>query len=157
MVLSQSIIIKRKAEDVFRYYADFSRHKEFIDLLEATEVEASEKPFRLGSEFTEKGDMIIGGKLVMRSKITHYEENKKVTCRSIDGGNTIEQDFEVSPMDENSCKITYTTRVIPPEGLSVLKMATGALSPFLKSKVKRQMEKDIAKFKSILERGYDKR
>lgn len=158
MILSQSIITNRSAADALQYYADFSRHKEFIGLLENTKIEDTSN-FGLGSEFVEEGDMIIGGKLSMRSKITKFdlEKDLQITCISIDGGNEIEQDFKVQPMDNDSCKITYTTRVTQPAGLSVLKMASGALSPFLKAKVKRQMEKDMRKFKDILEGGYDKR
>jgi uncharacterized membrane protein len=155
MILSQSIIIERTAQDVFQYYADFRRHKEFIALLDATALASTQEAFGMGSEFVEKGDMLMGGKIEMRSKITRFEPPKRVTCISIDGGNQIEQDFEVVPMNPNSCTATYTVRVTPPSGL--FSMASTMLSPFLKHKVKRQLEADMQKFKSLLEQGYDRR
>lgn len=153
MKLAETITINRSAQEVFRYYADFTRHHEFVALLERAEIKTS-GDFGLHSEFVEHGEMIIGGTMAMLSKITRFDPPRRITCVSIDGGNEIEQDFEVEPIGDRRCKVVYKTKVTPPKR-GLLGFASSALSPLLKSKVRSQMEKDLGRFKAILERNED--
>jgi uncharacterized membrane protein len=155
MILSQSIIVNRSASDIFQYYADFSRHKEFISSLSSTEV-VSPGAFGLGAQIVERGDILMGiGLSEMHSEVVAFEPNVRITCTSVGEGNRVEQDFLVEPIDAASCKVTYTAKVLPPSD-SLMKSPL-TVSPFTKAKMKRQLEKDIARFKSVLEGGYDKR
>ena len=148
MVLSESVIINRSAEDIFNYYADFTKHPEFIDLLEETEL-LSTGEFGLGSEFIQVGEAIIGGELRMHSKVTAFKPYQRITTITIDGGNQIEQDLFIDSINENSSKVTFTTTVTPPK--SIFGRITSMASGLLKSQVSDRLKKDMKQFKAVLE------
>ncbi len=148
MVISQEILIQQSPEVIFNYYADFTRHHEFIDLLQSCKI-LTEEPFGLGSRFVETGDSILGGFLEMKSEVTKFEPNERLTCVSIDGGNKIEQDLRIQVQSENESLVTFITTVTPPK--SLFGFASRMASGLLESKVKDQMSKDSRKFKNILE------
>lgn len=149
MVISQKILIQQTPKVIFDYYADFTRHHEFIDLLQSCRI-LTEEPFGLGSQFVESGDSILGGTLDMKSKVTKFEPNQRLTCVSVDGGNKIEQDLRIEAQSESESLVTFTTTVTPPK--SLFGMASRMASGLLKPKVEDQMAKDSKKFKEILER-----
>ena len=148
MVLSESIVVERPASEIFSYYSDFTRHPEFIHLLDETQM-LTHGDLDVGSEFLQLGEAIIGGDLKMHSKVTVFQLNERITSITIDGGNQIEQDMQIEALDDARSKVTYTTRVIPKKSLfgSVVSVVGG----MLKSRVQEQMKKDMRKFKQILE------
>ncbi|MGB0525760.1 MAG: SRPBCC family protein [Flammeovirgaceae bacterium] len=148
MELSESIIINRSASAVFEYYTDFSRHPEFIHLLEETQI-LTDGELGVGSEFLQIGEAIIGGDLKMHSKVTAFSIDERVTSITIDGGNQIEQDLQIEPLDEQTAKVTYTTRVFPPK--SIFGRVTSMVGGLLKSQVSERMKKDMLQFKANLE------
>ena len=149
MIVSESIQIERSATDIFEYFADFTKHHEFIGLLESCSI-VTKGDFGLGSQFIEIGEMLMGGTLRMKSEVTRYEHNSRLTCISIDGGNQIEQDFQITELSAESCKVTFTTTVTPPK--SLFGMASRMASGLLKPQVEEQMRQDARTFKEVLER-----
>ena len=148
MIISESTEIQQAAELVFEYYLDFTRHHEFIALMESADF-LTEPPLQVGSQVVEVCEMITGGMLKMRSEVTHFTPNERITCISIDGGNQIEQDFQVEKLDDASCLVKFTTRVIPPK--SLFGMATRMAGSLMKSKVEEHLRNDLATFKQIVE------
>ncbi|MFT5616959.1 MAG: putative membrane protein [Arenicella sp.] len=148
MVISQEILVQQSPEVIFNYYVDFTKHHEFIGLLQSCRV-ITEEPFELGSQFIESGDSILGGLLEMKSEVIRFEPNERVTCVSIDGGNKIEQDLQIQAQSENESLVIFTTTVTPPKTL--FGMVSGMASGLVKSKVEEQMVKDSEKFKQVLE------
>lgn len=148
MVLTESILINRSVADIFAYYADFTKHPEFIDLLDETKLLTNGK-LDVGTEFLQIGEAIIGGELKMHSKVIAYKENERITSVTIDGGNKIEQDMLIEFVNDGVSKVTYTTRVTPPK--SLFGAVTSMVGGLMKSKVGDQMKKDMQRFKSLLE------
>lgn len=148
MILSESIIVNRAAEDIFAYYVDLTRHPEFIDLLDETEI-LTEGELTIGSEFMQYGEAVIGGDLKMHSKVTRLKENQQLTTITIDGGNEIKQDFVIERLSDEQSKVTYITKVTPPKSLfgSITSMVGG----LVKSKVAKQLQQDLQRFKAIME------
>jgi uncharacterized membrane protein len=142
--ISESIEIDRRPEDVFAYLDDVERHGEWQEQIVGVERQ-DDGPLRVGSRVTETR-RVPGGDRTMTYEITEHNPPRESSFRVLDGPIRAEGTISIEPIGEGSrSKLTIT---IDFKGHGI---AGKVLLPVAKTQARKQIPKDQARMKELLE------
>jgi uncharacterized membrane protein len=144
--ISESIEINRRPEDVFAYLDDVERHGEWQDQIVAVERQDQE-PLGVGSRVRETR-RVPGGDRSMTYEVTEHNPPRQSSFRVLDGPVRAVGTISIEPVDDGSrSKLTIS---IDFQGHG---LGGKVLLPVAKSQARKQIPKDQAKLKQLLEAG----
>ena len=144
--ISESIEINRSPDDVFAYLDDVERHGEWQDQIVAVERQ-SEGPLHVGSRVRETR-RVPGGDRSMTYEITEHDPPRQSTFRVLDGPIRAVGTISLEPVGDGSrSRLTFTVE-FRGQGL-----AGRVLLPVARTQARKQIPKDQAKLKALLESG----
>jgi uncharacterized membrane protein len=142
--ISESIEIDRRPEDVFAYLDDVERHGEWQEQIVGVERQ-DDGPLRVGSRVTETR-RVPGGDRTMTYEVTEHDPPRESSFRVLDGPIRAEGTISIEPIGEGSrSKLTIT---IDFKGHGI---AGKVLLPVAKTQARKQIPKDQASMKELLE------
>ena len=142
--ISESIEIDRSPEEVFAYLDDVERHGEWQDQIVAVEPQGDE-PMGVGKRVRETR-RVPGGDRSMTYEITDYDPPRQSSFRVLDGPVRGVGTVLVEPVDDGSrSRVTFTIEF---EGHG---LGGKVLLPLAKSQARKQIPKDQARMKELLE------
>jgi uncharacterized membrane protein len=142
--ISESIEIDRRPEDVFAYLDDVERHGEWQEQIVGVEPQ-DDGPLRVGSRVTETR-RVPGGDRTMTYEVTEHDPPRESSFRVLDGPIRAEGTISIEPIGEGSrSKLTIT---IDFKGHGI---AGKVLLPVAKTQARKQIPKDQARMKELLE------
>jgi uncharacterized protein YndB with AHSA1/START domain len=142
--ISESIEIDRSPEEVFAYLDDVERHGEWQDQIVAVEPQGDE-PMGVGKRVRETR-RVPGGDRSMTYEITDYDPPRQSSFRVLDGPVRGVGTVLVEPVDDGSrSRVTFTIEF---EGHG---LGGKVLVPLAKSQARKQIPKDQARMKDLLE------
>jgi uncharacterized protein YndB with AHSA1/START domain len=142
--ISESIEIDRSPEEVFAYLDDVERHGEWQDQIVAVEPQGDE-PMGVGKRVRETR-RVPGGDRSMTYEITDYDPPRQSSFRVLDGPVRGVGTVLVEPVDNGSrSRVTFTIEF---EGHG---LGGKVLVPLAKSQARKQIPKDQARMKDLLE------
>jgi uncharacterized membrane protein len=144
--ISESIEINRSPDDVFAYLDDVERHGEWQDQIVAVERQ-SEGPLHVGSRVRETR-RVPGGDRSMTYEVTEHNPPRQSAFRVLDGPVRAVGTISIEPAgDGTRSKLTIA---IDFKGHG---LAGKVLLPVAKGQARKQIPKDQAKLKELLESG----
>jgi uncharacterized membrane protein len=142
--ITESIEINRRPEDVFAYLDDVKRHGEWQEQIVDVQPQ-DDGPLRVGSRVKETR-RVPGGNRAMTYEITERDPPRQSSFRVLDGPIRAVGTVSVDPLGDGSrSKVTIT---IDFEGHG---LAGKVLLPVAKTQARRQIPKDQARMKELLE------
>jgi hypothetical protein len=142
--ITQSIEINRRPEDVFAYLDDVERHGEWQEQIVAVEPQG-EGPMGVGKRVRETR-RVPGGDRSMTYEITEHDPPRQSSFRVLDGPVRAVGTISIEPIGDGSrSKLTI---VIDFQGHG---LGGKVLLPIAKSQARKQIPKDQAKMKELLE------
>ena len=142
--ISETIEINRRPEDVFAYLDDVERHGEWQEQIVDVEPQG-EQPMGVGKRVRETR-RVPGGNRSMTYEITEHDPPRQSSFRVLDGPIRAVGTVSVEPIDDGSrTKLTIT---IDFEGHGI---AGKVLLPVAKTQARKQIPKDQARMKELLE------
>jgi uncharacterized membrane protein len=142
--ISESIEINRRPEDVFAYLDDVKRHGEWQDQIVDVQPQDHE-PLRVGSRVKETR-RVPGGNRSMTYEVTEHDPPRQSSFRVLDGPVRALGTVSVEPLGEGSRSRLTITIDFSGHGL-----AGKVLLPVAKSQARKQIPKDQARLKELLE------
>ncbi len=144
--ISESIEINRKPEDVFAYLDDVKRHAEWQEQIVDVQPQGDE-PMGVGKRVRETRH-VPGGDRTMTYEITEHDPPRRSSFRVLDGPVRAVGTVSVEPVGDGSrSRLTFTLD-FQGHGLG-----GKVLLPVAKSQARKQIPKDQAKMKALLESG----
>ena len=144
--ISESIEIDRRPEDVFAYLDDVTRHGEWQEQIVGVERQ-EEGPLRVGSKVKETR-RVPGGDRSMTYEVTEHEAPRRSSFRVLDGPIRAVGTITVEPVGDGSrSRLTFSVD-FKPSGLG-----GRVLLPVARAQARKQVPKDQAKLKQLLESG----
>ena len=144
--ISESIEIDRRPEDVFAYLDDVTRHGEWQDQIVAVERQ-DDGPLRVGSKVKETR-RVPGGDRSMTYEVTEHEPPRRSSFRVLDGPIRAIGAITIEPVGDGSrSRLTFSVD-FNPNGLG-----GRVLLPVARAQARKQVPKDQAKLKQLLESG----
>ena len=142
--ISESIEIDRRPEEVFAYLDDVERHGEWQEQIVGVEPEG-EQPMGVGKRVRETR-RVPGGDRTMTYEVTEYDPPRQSSFRVLDGPIRATGTVSVEPVGDGSrSRVTFTIDFMG-HGL------TGkVLLPVAKTQARKQIPKDQARMKNLLE------
>jgi uncharacterized membrane protein len=142
--ISQSIEIDRKPEDVFAYLDDVKRHGEWQEQIVDVQPQ-DEGPLRVGSRVTETR-RVPGGDRTMTYEVTEHDPPRQSSFRVLDGPVRAVGTISIEPIGDGSrSRLTFTLE-FKGHGL-----AGKILLPVARTQARKQIPKDQARMKELLE------
>jgi uncharacterized membrane protein len=142
--ISQSIEIDRKPEDVFAYLDDVKRHGEWQEQIVDVQPQ-DEGPLRVGSRVTETR-RVPGGDRTMTYEVTEHDPPRQSSFRVLDGPVRAVGTISIEPIGDGSrSRLTFTLE-FKGHGL-----AGKVLLPVARTQARKQIPKDQARMKELLE------
>jgi uncharacterized membrane protein len=142
--ISESIEIDRRPEDVFAYLDDVERHGEWQEQIVGVERQ-DDGPLRVGSRVTETR-RVPGGDRTMTYEVTDHDPPRESSFRVLDGPIRAEGTISIEPIGDGSrSKLTIT---IDFKGHGI---AGKVLLPVAKTQARKQIPKDQARMRELLE------
>jgi uncharacterized membrane protein len=142
--ITETIEINRRPEDVFAYLDDVERHGEWQDQIVDVEPQG-DQPMGVGKRVRETR-RVPGGNRSMTYEITEHDPPRQSSFRVIDGPIRAVGTVSVEPIGDGSrTKLTIT---IDFEGHGI---AGKVLLPVAKTQARKQIPKDQARMKELLE------
>jgi uncharacterized membrane protein len=142
--ISESIEIDRRPEDVFAYLDDVERHGEWQEQIVGVERQ-DDGPLRVGSRVTETR-RVPGGDRTMTYEVTEHNPPRESSFLVLDGPIRAEGTISIEPIGDGSrSKLTIT---IDFKGHGI---AGKVLLPVAKTQARKQIPKDQASMKELLE------
>jgi uncharacterized membrane protein len=142
--ISESIEIDRRPEDVFAYLDDVERHGEWQEQIVGVEPQ-DDGPLRVGSRVKETR-RVPGGDRTMTYEITEHDPPRQSSFRVLDGPIRAEGTISIDPIGDGSrSRVTFT---IDFKGHG---LAGKVLLPVAKTQARKQIPKDQARMKELLE------
>ena len=142
--ITETIEINRRPEDVFAYLDDVERHGEWQDQIVDVEPQG-DQPMGVGKRVRETR-RVPGGNRSMTYEITAHDPPRQSSFRVLDGPIRAVGTVSVEPIDDGSrTKLTIT---IDFEGHGI---AGKVLLPVAKTQARKQIPKDQARMKELLE------
>ena len=142
--ISESIEIDRKAEDVFAYLDDVERHGEWQEQIVAVERQ-DDGPLRVGSRVKETR-RVPGGNRTMTYEVTEHNPPRQSSFRVLDGPIRADGTISIEPIGDGSRSRLTITIDFKGHGL-----AGKVLLPVAKGQARKQIPKDQARMKELLE------
>jgi polyketide cyclase/dehydrase/lipid transport protein len=144
--ISESIEINRKPEDVFAYLDDVKRHGEWQDQIVNVQPQGDE-PMGVGKRVRETR-RVPGGDRSMTYEITEHDPPRQSSFRVLDGPIRAVGTVSIEPIGDGSrSRLTFTLDF---QGRGI---AGKVLLPVAKGQARKQIPKDQAKLKALLETG----
>ena len=144
--ISESIEINRSPEDVFAYLDDVERHGEWQDQIVAVERQ-SDGPLGVGSRVRETR-RVPGGDRSMTYEVTEHNPPRQSSFRVVDGPVRAVGTISIEPVGDGSRSRLTIAIDFKGHGL-----AGRVLLPVAKGQARKQIPKDQAKLKDVLESG----
>jgi len=142
--ISESIEIDRRPEDVFAYLDDVERHGEWQEQIVGVERQ-DDGPLRVGSHVRETR-RVPGGDRTMTYEVTEHDPPRRSSFRVLDGPVRAEGTISIEPIGDGSrSRVTFT---IDFKGHG---LAGKVLLPVAKTQARKQIPKDQARMKELLE------
>ena len=142
--ITETIEINRRPEDVFAYLDDVERHGEWQDQIVDVEPQG-DQPMGVGKRVRETR-RVPGGNRSMTYEITAHDPPRQSSFRVLDGPIRAVGTVSVEPIGDGSrTKLTIT---IDFEGHGI---AGKVLLPVAKTQARKQIPKDQARMKELLE------
>jgi len=142
--ISESIEIDRRPEDVFAYLDDVERHGEWQEQIVGVERQ-DDGPLRVGSHVRETR-RVPGGDRTMTCEVTEHDPPRRSSFRVLDGPVRAEGTISIEPIGDGSrSRVTFT---IDFKGHG---LAGKVLLPVAKTQARKQIPKDQARMKELLE------
>jgi uncharacterized protein YndB with AHSA1/START domain len=142
--ISESIEINRRPEEVFAYLDDVERHSEWQEQIVDVQPQGDE-PMGVGKRVKETR-RVPGGDRSMTYEITAYEPPRQSSFRVLDGPIRGVGTILVEPIGDGSrSRLTFT---IDFQGHG---LAGKVLLPVARGQARKQIPKDQAKMKELLE------
>jgi hypothetical protein len=146
--ITESIEINRSPQDVFRYLDDVTRHGEWQEQIVDVQPQGP-LPIHVGSKVKETR-RVPGGDRSMTYEITEHDPPRQSTFRVLDGPIRAVGTISVEPVGDGSrSRVTFTVD-FKGRGL-----AGRVLLPVARTQARKQIPKDQAKLKALLESGAD--
>jgi hypothetical protein len=142
--ISESIEIDRKPEDVFAYLDDVQRHGEWQEQIVAVEPQ-NDGPLRVGSRVKETR-RVPGGDRTMTYEVTEHDPPRQSSFRVLDGPVRADGTISIEPIGDGSRSKLTITIDFKGHGL-----AGKVLLPVAKTQARKQIPKDQARMKELLE------
>ena len=142
--ITETIEINRRPEDVFAYLDDVERHGEWQDQIVDVEPQG-DQPMGVGKRVRETR-RVPGGNRSMTYEITEHDPPRQSSFRVLDGPIRAVGTVSVEPIDDGSR--TRLTITIDFEGHGI---AGKVLLPVAKTQARKQIPKDQARMKELLE------
>jgi uncharacterized membrane protein len=144
--ITESIEIDRRPDEVFAYLDDVTRHGEWQDQIVSVEPQG-EGPLKVGSRVTETRS-VPGGNRSMTYEITEHDPPRRSAFRVLDGPIRAVGTISVDPLvDGSRSKLTISI------DFQAHGLAGKVLLPVAKNQARKQIPKDQAKMKALLESG----
>ncbi len=144
--ISESIEIDRRPEEVFAYLDDVKRHGEWQEQIVDVQPQGDE-PMGVGKRVRETR-RVPGGDRSMTYEITEHDSPRKSSFRVLDGPVRAVGTVAIEPLDHGSRSRVTITIDFQGHGLG-----GKVLLPLAKSQARKQIPKDQAKMKALLEGG----
>jgi uncharacterized membrane protein len=144
-VITNSIEIDRPQKDVFAYLDELDKHSEWQADLISSKLE-TEGPIGVGSRATDTRK-VPGGPREMTYEITEYEPPRKTSWRVLNGPVRAVGSVIVEPVGDGARSRVTVDFNLEGHGIGVL------IAPFARIQARKQVPKDQAKLKEVLERG----
>lgn len=146
MAITESIEINRRPEEVFAYLDDVKRHGEWQEQIVDVQPEG-DQPMGVGKRVRETR-RVPGGDRTMTYEVTEHDPPRRSAFRVLDGPVRAVGTVLVEPVGDGSrSKLTFT---IDFAGRGI---GGKVLLPLAKSQARKQIPKDQAKMKALLESG----
>jgi uncharacterized membrane protein len=142
--ISESIEINRRPEDVFAYLDDVKRHGEWQDQIVDVQRQ-DDGPLRVGSRVKETR-RVPGGDRSMTYEVIEHDPPRQSSFRVLDGPVRAVGTVSVEPVDDGS-----RSRLTISVDFSGHGLAGKVLLPVAKSQARKQIPKDQARLKELLE------
>jgi len=142
--ISESIEIERKPEDVFAYLDDVERHGEWQEQIVAVKRQ-DDGPLRVGSRVKETR-RVPGGDRTMTYEVTEHNPPRQSSFRVLDGPIRADGTISIEPIGDGSRSRLTITIDFKGHGL-----AGKVLLPVAKGQARKQIPKDQARMKELLE------
>jgi uncharacterized membrane protein len=142
--ISESIEIDRKPEDVFAYLDDVQRHGEWQEQIVAVEPQ-NDGPLRVGSRVKETR-RVPGGDRTMTYEVTEHDPPRQSSFRVLDGPVRADGTISIEPIGDGSRSKLTITIDFKGHGL-----AGKVLLPVAETQARKQIPKDQARMKELLE------
>jgi uncharacterized membrane protein len=144
--ISESIEINRRPEEVFAYLDDVERHGEWQEQIVDVQPQG-DQPMGVGKRVRETR-RVPGGDRSMTYEITEHDPPRQSSFRVLDGPIRAVGTVSVEPIGEGSrSRVTFT---IDFQGHG---LGGKVLLPVAKSQARKQIPKDQARMKALLESG----
>jgi uncharacterized membrane protein len=142
--ISESIEIDRRPEDVFAYLDDVKRHGEWQDQIVGVQRQ-DDGPLRVGSRVTETR-RVPGGERSMSYEVIEHDPPRQSSFRVLDGPVRAVGTVSIEPVGDGS-----RSRLTISIDFSGHGLAGKVLLPVAKSQARKQIPKDQARLKELLE------
>jgi uncharacterized membrane protein len=144
--ISESIEIDRRPEEVFAYLDDVKRHGEWQSQIVDVQRQ-DDGPLRVGSRVKETR-RVPGGDRSMTYEVTEHHPPRQSSFRVLDGPIRAEGTISIEPIGDGSRSRLTITIDFHGHGLG-----GKVLLPVAKGQARKQIPKDQAKLKELLESG----
>jgi uncharacterized membrane protein len=142
--ISESIEIDRRPEDVFAYLDDVERHGEWQEQIVRVERQ-DDGSLRIGSRVKETR-RVPGGDRSMTYEVTEHDPPRQSSFRVLDGPVRADGTISIEPIGDGSrSRVTFTIE-FKGHGL-----AGRVLLPVARTQARKQIPKDQARLKKLLE------
>jgi uncharacterized membrane protein len=142
--ISESIEIDRKPEEVFAYLDEVKRHGEWQEQIVDVRPQ-DDGPLRVGSRVTETR-RVPGGDRTMTYEVTEHDPPRQSSFRVLDGPVRAVGTISIEPIGDGSrSRLTFTLE-FKGHGL-----AGKVLLPVARTQARKQIPKDQARMKELLE------
>jgi uncharacterized membrane protein len=143
-VITSTIEIDRPAQDVFAYLDELDKHSEWQASLISSKQE-TEGPVGVGTRATDTRK-VPGGPQDMTYEITEYDPPRKTSWRGLNGPVRAVGSVTIEPLGDARSRVTVAFN-LEGHGIGML------FAPFARMQARKEVPKDQAKLKEILERG----
>lgn len=143
-MITSSIEIDRRPEDVFAYLADLERHGEWQAELLESKLETS-GPVGVGTRVSDTRK-VPGGKSAMTYEITEHDPPRKSSWRGLNGPIRVNGSVTVEPVADGARSRVTVHLDLVGHGIGVL------LAPVARMQARKQVPVNQSRLKEILER-----
>ena len=144
-MITESIEIDRRPEEVFAYLDQLDRHGEWQGTIISTRVE-TEGPTRVGSRAVDRRQ-VPGGPRDIPYEVTQHDPPRKVSFRGVEGPVRPVGTVTVEPLDDGSRSRVSLEFDLQGHGIGKL------FAPFARRQAAKQIPQDQVKLKERLESG----
>ena len=144
-MITESVEIDRRPEDVFAYLDQLDRHGEWQGTIISTRVE-TEGPTRVGSRAVDRRK-VPGGPRDIPYEVTEHDPPRKVSFRGTSGPVRPVGSVRVEPLDDGSRSRVTLELDLQGQGIGKL------VAPLARRQAAKQVPQDQAKLKERLESG----